>query len=187
MISAAPWAKHTVICKIGTQFRAACSNHAGTGGSAFMSLNLDEQLVASISIAPTVDEIPHVNAWLETLAEAEDWAMRARFGLELSLEEALVNIITHGFKATRVTPMIRVDYLHRADGRGAFRIVDNGIAFDPTIASPPALAANLDEARIGGHGLRLMRHYLSDLNYTRVGDENRLTLIAHLKAGEPSA
>jgi len=39
------------------------------------------------------------------------------------------------------------------------------------------LAATLDDAEIGGHGVRLMQHYLHDLRYLRHGDENRLTLI----------
>lgn len=42
-------------------------------------------------------------------------------------------------------------------------------------ASP--LAATLDDAEIGGHGVRLMQHYLHDLRYTRDGDRNRLTLV----------
>ena len=58
----------------------------------------------------------------------------------------------------------------------ALRIEDDGEAFDPTAQASPQLAASLDEAQIGGHGLRLMRHYLRHLLYRREGLRNVLLL-----------
>ena len=52
------------------------------------------------------------------------------------------------------------------------------MAFDPTQGQPSALAASLDEARVGGHGLRLMQHYLEDIDYRRVNEQNHLRLTA---------
>ena len=56
------------------------------------------------------------------------------------------------------------------------RIEDNAAAFDPTAKVSPDLAASLDEAQIGGHGLRLMRHYLHRMLYRRIPDRNVLLL-----------
>ena len=50
------------------------------------------------------------------------------------------------------------------------------MAFDPKAQESPALAASLDEAQVGGHGLRLMRHYLRQLLYRREGMHNVLLL-----------
>ena len=57
-------------------------------------------------------------------------------------------------------------------------VMDNGVPFDPTARQPRELDASLDDARIGGHGLRLMRHYLRDIRYERTDGWNRLTLVA---------
>ena len=63
------------------------------------------------------------------------------------------------------------------------RIVDNGLAFDPISVGPPHVPNSIEDARVGGHGVQLMRHFLADLSYERVEDENRFTLIADPKKG----
>lgn len=149
-----------------------------------MNLNSDESVVSSISIGPAVDEVTKVTGWMETLADQDDWPPRTRFGIELALEEAVVNVISYGFEGRDVAPLIRVEYLRLPGSRVAFRIIDNGTPFDPTAAREPDLAGSVDEAGIGGHGIRLMRHYLSDIAYARVGDQNQLTLVADLMPKE---
>lgn len=143
--------------------------------------------LSSLTIAADVDEISRVSAWLEELGEQEDWAPQMLFGLELSVEEALANVITHGFENTCHDPEIVLEYFRPAPEAIGIRIIDNGVAFDPTAQASPQLAENVEEARIGGHGLRFMRHYLSDFGYARVGDRNELTLIAGPKAATDGA
>jgi serine/threonine-protein kinase RsbW len=58
----------------------------------------------------------------------------------------------------------------------ALCIEDDGVPFDPTAQESPALATSLDEAHVGGHGLRLMRHYLHRMLYRRAPDRNVLLL-----------
>lgn len=58
------------------------------------------------------------------------------------------------------------------------QILDNGPAFDPTQHAPADLADDMGEARIGGHGVRLMMHFLSELSYERQGEWNILTLVS---------
>ena len=58
----------------------------------------------------------------------------------------------------------------------ALCIEDDGVPFDPTAQESPALATSLDEAHVGGHGLRLMRHYLHRMLYRRIPDRNVLLL-----------
>ena len=114
-------------------------------------------------------------AWLDALAERDAWPPKARFALTLCADEALANVGAHAR-----TPEGAPAHLWLACGRTAhgvaLRIEDDGAPFDPTAQDSPALAASLDEARIGGHGLRLMRHYLHRLLYRREGPRNVLLL-----------
>lgn len=138
--------------------------------------------LASLAIAADVDEIGRVSAWLEELGDQHDWPPALRFGLELSVEEALANVISHGFDGIAHTPEITLDYFRPADDAIAIRISDNGLPFDPTAQVSPDLADTMEDARIGGHGLRFMRHYLRDFGYARIDGRNELTLIAGPKA-----
>lgn len=138
----------------------------------------DAPILSSIAINAVVDEIAKVSIWMAELEEKDEWPAPLRFGLELSVEEALANVITHAFEDGGTDPLIRVDYFRPSPDSVAIRIVDNGPPFDPTVLEPPALADDVASARIGGHGVRLMRHFLSDIDYARRDGLNQLTLVA---------
>ncbi|MEI2416360.1 ATP-binding protein [Orrella sp. JC864] len=118
-------------------------------------------------------------AWLAGIAERDGWPAALRFQLSLCLEEALANVQRHAFAGPAASQAPQLQLRCRRAGRAiALEIADNGPAFDPTAASLAPLAATLDEAQPGGHGLRLMRHYLSDMQYRREAGLNRLTLVS---------
>lgn len=133
----------------------------------------------TLSLRPDDDPIGRALQWLEAIADRDDWAAKARFGLTLSVDEALTNILAYAFKPpgdTGAEPVIEL--VHAANERElSVEIADNGHAFDPTSLDIADVALTLDEAEVGGHGLRLMRHYLKAFNYRRDGAWNRLTLI----------
>nr|MBF0681797.1 ATP-binding protein [Pseudomonas sp.] len=142
----------------------------------------------------TLDLIPDLSAvtqavqWLERLGDRYGWPSRLQFTLTLSVDEALANIISHAFaKGGTSNASPYVSLRHRVDAHGVhIEIRDNGMAFDPTNISPASCPTSVETASIGGHGIRLMRHYLKALSYARQDDENRLTLTAELPAAESS-
>lgn len=146
----------------------------------------------SIQISPDASAIGPALEWLEACTEAAGLPMRAMFALNLGLDETLANIIMHGFKADTAhtrdvstgAPAIRIEC---TDGDDFFelRIADNGVAFDPTARQPGALAESLEEATLGGHGLRLMRHFLHDLQYQRRDGWNELRM--QVRRDEPES
>lgn len=121
------------------------------------------------------DAVQTALAWLEALGERQAWPGRARFALALCADEALTNIATHARTLQGRPACLWLSCGPTADGL-ALCIEDDGSAFDPTAQASPELAASLDEARPGGHGLRLMRHYLHRLSYRRAGTRNVLTM-----------
>ena len=96
-------------------------------------------------------------AWLEALGERAGWPPRALMALTLCADEALANVALHA----------------RTPGGEPARL---WLACGPTAQESPALATSLDEAHVGGHGLRLMRHYLHRMLYRRIPDRNVLLL-----------
>lgn len=135
-------------------------------------------LLSALQVGASIDAIAEATSWLSELAEEEGWPQSVSFGLELSLEEALTNVVSYGFKSVSHDPEIRLECYGLPDGRVVVRILDNGVAFDPTQLKEPEAAASLEEAKIGGHGVQLMRRFLESLAYERVDGQNRLTLVA---------
>lgn len=114
-------------------------------------------------------------AWLGSLARDQGWPDRVRLGLQLCTDEALTNILTHAASHLDKPPQIWLSCGSTLTGR-ALLIRDDAMPFDPTRLKPASLATSLDEAEIGGHGLRLMYHYLSQFHYRRHEGCNELWL-----------
>lgn len=113
--------------------------------------------------------------WFEHLAEHQGWPPKAVFAMSLCLDEAATNIISYADRDDGAQVQIRIEVGPTHRGIGVL-LRDDGRPFDPTARESAPLAQSLEEARIGGHGLRLMRHYLSRLAYRREGGWNLLWL-----------
>ena len=125
---------------------------------------------------PSLPGLASALAWLEGLAQRDGWPTRTLFALTLCADEALTNLLSYAaVPAGSAALQLRLECVRTAS-EVRLRIEDNAAAFDPTAKVSPDLAASLDEARVGGHGLRLMRHYLHTLHYQRQGERNVLLL-----------
>lgn len=134
----------------------------------------------SLVIKAVLDDIETALGWLRQLAKLHQWSERTSFGLVLSADEALTNIVTHSQKATHVSGAVVRLVCAPSNLEVALRIEDEGLPFDPTQSVLHPAADSVEDAVIGGHGLRLMRHYLKAVHYSREDDRNVLTLIASL-------
>ena len=96
------------------------------------------------------------------------------FDLNLVLEELFANAVNHGGCAGMENAVqVRLQLLD--DGVYA-EYSDRGRPFDPFTAPEPNLDARLDERKVGGLGVHLVRQLMRDLEYRRAGDWNRITM-----------
>jgi serine/threonine-protein kinase RsbW len=113
---------------------------------------------------------------LRAFLEAEGVSTRALYHAELAFEELVTNIIRHGF-GFRDRGMHRIDVNASVDGEEIVLTVEDAAPpFDPSQAPQPDLPTGIDDARIGGLGLRLVRMAAKRMDYERVGDRNRVTV-----------
>lgn len=140
-----------------------------------------------LEIETRLEQIEVALDWLRSLAAQHQWPERVAFGLILSADEALTNIVAHSASAQPaevgrgVSTSVRL-VCERQSEALLVRIEDDGPEFDPTQVNPNPLAESIDDATVGGHGVRLMHHYLTSIHYARVGERNVLTLLMGAKA-----
>lgn len=98
-----------------------------------------------------------------------------RYNAELVFEEVVANVVGHGAPdghalEVRFTLEVGPDSI-------TLTFEDNGVPFDPRKRADPPPQKSLEEARIGGYGLMLVRHAVSSLDYLRTAEgHNRLTV-----------
>jgi serine/threonine-protein kinase RsbW len=131
------------------------------------------------AVPPDPDGVVDASRWFAAALAAEAIPADIAYALELCFEEAVSNAAYHGR-----APDLKVGW-HREADAFRFRIEDSGPAFDPTAAPDAAAPRNLEEARIGGLGIALMRRFSDEMRYERRDGRNILTITKRLP-GPPS-
>jgi serine/threonine-protein kinase RsbW len=94
---------------------------------------------------------------------------RAVHHVALVIEEILTNVATHGGSPDAQASVALEVQPDRVSGE----IGDCGNPFDPRSGPEPDITAPLEERRVGGLGLHLVRKLTSALDYRRDGKQNR--------------
>ena len=109
------------------------------------------------------------------MAGRDDWPPKLLFQVNLVLEELALNVMTHG----RSGGAQHLDIiLTSTQDTITIVLADDGPHFDPLQEAPefdPELP--IDERRIGGVGVHLVRTLVDDASYRYEDGSNRLTLV----------
>ena len=134
---------------------------------------------ASLSIEAVADEVRRASAWLEAVCTEHRVPAAQLMRLDLCLNEALGNIISHGGSGVTSGPvLLRVEVDANQDlGRATLTVTDGGTPFDPVAAVPAPRPRSLQEAEPGGLGLLMMRESADALSYHLVAGRNELAIM----------
>jgi serine/threonine-protein kinase RsbW len=125
-----------------------------------------------LTLANRLDALEPARQAVEAFLAPAALSPQVVYKLELVLEEVFMNLLWHAFKdGAEHRIELTVDLLPEAV---VLQFEDDGVAFDPTQATEPALPASLAEAPIGGRGLMLVRRAAQSLAYQRHEGRNRL-------------
>ena len=102
--------------------------------------------------------------------------------LRLAAEEAIVNVIDYAYPpGTEGHIEVRMMY----DGTTLrFKIIDSGVAFDPTAKEKADTTLSAEDRQIGGLGILLVRELMDSINYERNNGKNILTLIKDINGND---
>ena len=121
-------------------------------------------------------EIARLAEEVERFGESSGLPMKVVFRINLVMDELLTNAISYGYRDD-TEHEIRIR-LHAADGKVAVDIIDDGAPFNPVDeAPPPDLESEVDDRRIGGLGIHLVRNMVERVGYARDDVRNHLTLV----------
>ena len=120
-----------------------------------------------------ISQLAHVLPWVEALAARYALPEKTSYVINLCLEEALSNIVRHGYKGDAGYEII-VEF-RSGEGKLVFIIEDTAPHFQPT-ESAMAQPTSLEELIPGGMGIPLMRRFADRVEWEPLPMGNRLTL-----------
>jgi serine/threonine-protein kinase RsbW len=127
-----------------------------------------------MTIKSDSSEIPAVSASLEAVMYAHGFSTDDILDTQLAAEEVITNIINHGYKnacgeiiiSSRIT-------LYQAE----IQIKDFAPRFDPLSLPEPKLNGTIQDRKIGGLGVFLIRQVMDEISYRYENGQNILVLI----------
>lgn len=134
----------------------------------------DMSQTRALTIKNTIPEISRMNHWLTVSLADFGLSNSVQFRFDLCANEAVTNIISYAYPAKDIHEIGLL--LTLKSDTVILNIEDDGIAFNPFLMAEHSAPKSLSEAKIGGLGIDLIRHYVDDFNYMRRDDRNILSL-----------
>lgn len=100
------------------------------------------------------------------------------YDIQLAVDEACTNIITHGYAG--MDPGSIILDLEVEPGKLTLSLTDFGKAFEPDSAPLPDVDAPIEERELGGFGLFFIQQSVDHMEYRVTEDGNTMTLIKNL-------
>lgn len=103
------------------------------------------------------------------------------YDIQLAVDEACTNIISHGYADLHPGSII-LDLDIEPD-KIVVTLTDFGRSFEPSSAPVPDVNAPIEERELGGFGLFFIQQSMDDVNYQVTEDGNKMILTKYLRRG----
>ncbi len=100
------------------------------------------------------------------------------YDMQLAVDEACTNVITHGYAG--MNPGSIILDLELAPGEITITLTDFGHSFEPDDAPVPDVGASLEEREPGGFGIFFIRQSVDRMEYHVTEDGNTMILTKYL-------
>jgi serine/threonine-protein kinase RsbW len=149
----------------------------------------EQKAGARLTLKSRLQDLALVWPWVEALALEYSIPDNTQFAINLCLEEALSNVIRHGY-AGQPDYTITIDCTPAEEGWLTFIVEDSAPPFAPcefADSDAAAVPASIEDAKPGGNGIALMRRFAGTLRWERLPTGNRLTLGFQIASHAPLA
>ena len=122
-----------------------------------------------------IQQIPQLAEFVEAIAEEKGIDQAMAMSLNLALEEAVTNVILYAYP-DGIDGLVDIEAFIEDDCL-RFILSDSGKPFDPTAAPDADVTLGVNERKIGGLGIYLVRNIMDTVSYRYENGKNILTMI----------
>lgn len=126
----------------------------------------------NLTVGGALASADEASAWARGLGEQFALPEERIAAIDLCIVELIGNIVEHSYRGRPGEIQLELALGH---GAAILKITDDGPAFDPLSVPPPAVPTSLDEAKIGGYGIHLVRSSANACEYERRQARNVFT------------
>ncbi|MFA4849044.1 MAG: ATP-binding protein [Methanoregula sp.] len=123
-------------------------------------------------------EIPKVSLALDQVLRVNAFSDEEILDIQLAVEEAITNVILHGYDQVKGKIVITCRVTH---GLAEVQIEDTAQPFNPLSIPEPDITEDIEDRKIGGLGVFLIRQVMDDIIYRYEAGKNILVMVKKKK------
>lgn len=131
----------------------------------------DCEIERRIDVVPDIASISSISDFLDSCLEAFAIPMRIGYSLKVVADEIYSNIV-HYSEADTAEVLFRND-----DDTITLIFKDDGKPYNPLEAEEPDITAGIEERKIGGLGLFMVKKMAEQVQYEYIDGKNQMTVI----------
>lgn len=135
--------------------------------------------MAKLSIENKIENLNKLAEFIENFGEEHELSPKNIFELNLILDELITNIISYAYEDDS-DHIIELD-INKEKDELKIQLIDDGKEFNPLEKEEVKLDQDLDERKIGGLGIHIVKEKTDEIKYKRESNKNILMLEKKLK------
>jgi serine/threonine-protein kinase RsbW len=136
------------------------------------------------TIPAQFDHLVLVRNFIETTGQKYHFSNKVVNSVKLAVEEAITNIIRHGYKDLPPGKIVIKLYIRRFSL--TIVLVDQGHSFDPRQVDAPDLKQYVEIGKIGGLGIMMIRKLIDEIDYYSYDGSNNFCLTKYRERANQS-
>lgn len=135
--------------------------------------------MAKLSIENKIENLNKLAEFIENFGEEHELSPKNIFELNLILDELITNIISYAYEDDS-DHAIELE-INKEKDELKIQLIDDGKEFNPLEKEEVKLDEDLDERKIGGLGIHIVKEKTDEIKYKRESNKNILMLKKKLK------
>ncbi len=132
----------------------------------------------SFKLKNNISELDKLGRKLNAFGEGIGLSKKCIFQINLALDELFTNIVSYGFPDNGRQSILVA--LSHDNGKISVKLEDSGIPFDPASRQMSTPETKIEDCKIGGLGLHLVKKIMDEITYQRCGKKNIITLVKNV-------
>ena len=128
-----------------------------------------------LTMNATVENITRVTAFVDEELEALGCPMKAQMQIDIAIDELFGNIAHYAYNPEVGPATVRVEVVEDPLSV-VVSFIDKGVPYDPLSREDPDVELSLEERRIGGLGIYMVKKSMDDISYEYKDGQNILRI-----------
>ena len=143
-----------------------------------LEYGVSPQATGSLTVTATLDQLETVQNFVHEALRGRNCPISVQNQLDIVLEELFVNICNYAYEEADRPGNATIDYVYNTNpNQLTVALTDAGIPFDLLDHADPTKPRSVDEIKIGGLGILMVKRMTDDLSYVRDGDKNVVAFV----------